>query len=107
MDAQLKLDAFERQYNQFQSTHNELVTRGQSIAKQMDQSDSLMFGSGRTGPTHPAVVCVEGVVGKLESSLSTMDRTAGPKLRLLMDCMQSHLLQQRANKVGVLSEIPM
>ena len=97
MDAQLHLDAFQRQYDQLVTSHDELVAMGRSIAKETEQLDSELFG--RT--THPVGVKVERFVERLESSVSKMHVVAAPRLQERKDCLQFHLLQQRANKVRV------
>lgn len=99
MDAQLHLDAFQRQYDQLVSSHTDLVAMGRSIAKETEQLDLEMFGSTVSGHTHPVGVTVEELVGKMESSMAKMLAVARPKLQQLRDCLQFHLLRQRANKV--------
>ena len=99
MDAQLHLDAFQRQYNQLLTSHHDLVTMGRSIAKETEQLDMEMFGSTVSGHTHPVAGKVEELLGKMESSSTKMLTVAQPKLQQLKDCLQFHLLQQRANKV--------
>lgn len=99
MDAQLHLDAFQRQYDQFVSSHDELVARGRNIAKEIAQLDLVMFGGVNKGSTHPATFEVEKLVEKMESSSARMLKVASPRLQKLKDCLQFHLLQERANKV--------
>ena len=99
MDAQLHLDAFQRQYNQLLTSHHDLVTMGRSIAKETEQLDMEMFGSTVSGHAHPVAGKVDGLLGKMESSSAKMLTVAQPKLQQLKDCLQFHLLQQRASKV--------
>ena len=100
MDAQLHLDAFQRQYDQLVASHGELITRGRSIAKDTEQLDSEMFGSSTHGSAHPVSVKVEGLLKRLDSLMSVMLGVATPRLGQRKDCLQFHLLQQRANKVS-------
>ena len=97
IDAQLQLDAFQRQYNQFISSHDELVTRGQSVAKELAELDMLLFGE--TGD-HFAVKGVEVWVGQLEGACQRMRGVAGKKMEKLKSCLQFHVLQERATQVG-------
>ena len=99
MDAQLHLDAFQRQYDQLVSSHAELVAMGRSVSKDIEQLDSEMFGSTATGHTHPLTSKVEELIEKMKSSMDKMLQIASPRLQQLKDCLQFHLLQQRANKV--------
>ena len=99
MDAQLHLDAFQRQYDTLLSSHDELVATGRSISKEIEQLDLEMFGSTATGHAHPLTSKVEQLIERMKSSLEIMLRVASPKLQKLKDCLQYHLLQQRANKV--------
>lgn len=99
MDAQLHLDAFQRQYNQLLTSHHDLVTMGRSIAKETEQLDMEMFGSTGSGHAHPVAGRVDELLGKMESSSAKMMTAAQPKLQQLKDCLQFHLLQQRASKV--------
>ena len=95
MEAQLQLEGFEKHYNQLYSSHKELVTRGRETSWQIVQTDALLF----SGTTHQATVCVEEHVTKLELALRKMDDGCGPILQQFKDCLQFHLLQQRANNV--------
>ena len=99
MDAQLHLDAFQRQYDQLVSSHDELVTMGRSVSKDVEQLDSEMFGSTTSSHAHPVTSKIEVLIAKLRSSMDKMLEVASPKLQQLKDCLQFHLLQQRANKV--------
>ena len=99
MDAQLHLDAFQRQYDQLVSSHDELVAMGRSVSKDIEQLDSEMFGSTATGYAHPLTSKVEEFIEKMKSSMDKMLQIASPRLQQLKDCLQFHLLQQRANKV--------
>lgn len=99
MDAQLQLDAFQRQYDQLVSSHDELVAMGRSVSKDIEQLDMEMFGSTATGHAHPLTAKVEELIKKIDSSLETMLQVACPRLLQLKDCLQYHLLQQSANKV--------
>ena len=103
MDAQLELETFQRQYDVLSTSHNELVARGRSVAKQTDQLDLQLFG-GHTGSSigspHPAVTTVEDLIGRMEASQKRVDGVAVPRLRQLRDYLQCHLLHQRAGKVG-------
>lgn len=100
MDAQLQLDAFKRQYDQLLTSHKDLVAMGRNIAKETEQLDLEMFGGPMCGHAHQLVAAmVEKLVGKMESSSAKMLAVATPKLQQLQDCLQFHLLQQRANKV--------
>ena len=102
MDAQLQLDAFQREYEQFHARHNELVAGGQGIAKEINELDSIMFGE--KSSMHPAVVCVEELVKRLEKSVRSMDEIAAPQLQQFKDCLQFYLLEQRGNRVCVSHE---
>lgn len=99
MDAQLHLDAFQRQYDQLVSSHDKLVAMGRSVSKDIEQLDSEMFGSRATGHAHPLTFKVKELIEKMQSSMDRMLRVASPRLQQLKDCLQFHLLQQRANKV--------
>ena len=99
MDAQLHLDAFQRQYDQLVSSHDELFANGRSISKEVEQLDSEMFGSTVTGHAHPLTSKVEELIEKMRCSMDKMLEIASPKLQQLNDCLQFHLLQQRAKKV--------
>lgn len=99
MDAQLHLDAFQRQYDQLVSSHDELVAMGRSVSKDVEQLDSEMFGSMTSSHAHPVTSKIEVLIEKLRSSMDKMLEVASPKLQQLKDCLQFHLLQQRANKV--------
>ena len=99
MDAQLHLDAFQRQYDQLVSSHDELVAMGRSVSKEVEQLDSEMFGSTATGHAHPLTSKVEELIEKMKCSMDKMLEIASPKLQQLNDCLQFHLLQQRAKKV--------
>ena len=100
MDAQLHLDAFQRQYDQLISSHNDLIARGRSITDELAQLDLVMFGSYGDGSTrHTAVVKVEGYVTRLEAACYKMKSVSKEKIKKLKDCLQYFLLQQRATKV--------
>ena len=100
MDAQLHLDAFQRQFDQLITSHNDLVTRGRSIAGELAQLDLVMFGTYGDGSTrHPAVLKVEVHVTKLEAACYKMKSVSKERMKKLKDCLQYFLLQQRATKV--------
>ena len=101
MDAQLHLDAFKRQYDQLIASHDELVAMGRSVSKDTEQLDSEMFGMMASGSAHPVTYRIEKLLEKMELSSSKMLKVARPKLDQFQDCLQFHLLQQRANKVRV------
>ena len=101
MDAQLQLDAFQRQYDLLGSSNEELVARGRNIIEEINQSDVVMFGSTSTIYTLPTSAKVDELAVKLKDARTKMETVAGPKIEQLKDCLQYHLLQQRANKVCV------
>ncbi len=96
IDAQLQLDAFQRQYNQFLSCHDELVARGRSVAKELTELDVKMFGS---AGEHSAGSTVEKWVGQLEGACQRMKSMAEKKNKKLKSFLQFYLLQQKATKV--------
>ena len=96
---QVQLECFQKGFDKIHSSHDELVSRGGAISKEIDQLDSSMFGP--SDSTHPAVQSVKEHVAKLEASVRKMDSTAAPHLQQLKDCLQFHLLQERAGKVGI------
>ena len=102
IDAQLQLDAFQRQYNQFLSSHKDLVSKGRSVAKELADLDLMMFGV--TGE-HPAVRGVEGWIVRLVKASERMSEVAGKKIEKLKSCLQFFQLQQRATKVSHLSTV--
>lgn len=100
VSARLDLDAFQRQCDQLNKSHNDLVTRGRSIATEIEESDSGMFGGGAGGHTpHPAVARVEGVVERMEESKKRVEGVAGPRLLRLKESHQYHFIRQKSNKV--------
>ena len=102
IDAQLQLETFQRQYDQLNNSHEMLVARGRSIAKQINQLDLQLFGGfagSDSGAIHPAIMTVEELVRKMEGSQKETDIVAVPRLHWLQDCLQGHLLYQRSNKV--------
>ena len=95
MDARLQLDAFQRQYDQMNKSHLDLVEKGRGTASEIDQLDLTMFGGKETnGSTHPAVVKVEGVVAKMAHVWKAMEGVAGPLLQRLKDCHICHFIKQ-------------
>ena len=102
IDAQLQLETFQRQYDQLNNSHEKLVARGRSIAKQTNQLDLQLFGSfpgSDSGAIHPVITTVEELVRRMEVSHQETDMVAVPRLHQLQDCLQGHLLYQRSNKV--------
>ena len=102
IDAQLQLETFQRQYDQLNNSHEKLVARGRSIAKQTNELDLQLFGGfagSDSGAIHPAITTVEGLIRKMEGSQRETDMVAVPRLHRLQDCLQGHLLHQRSNKV--------
>ncbi len=98
IDAQLQLDAFQRQYNQFLSSHDELVARGRGVAKELKELDELMFSRG-IGESS-AVSGVEEWVEKYEGACQHMKGVAEKKNKKLKSFLQFYLLQQKATKVS-------
>ena len=96
---QVQLECFQKGFDQIHSSHGELVSRGRAVSKEIEQLDSSMFGP--SDAAHPAAKTVREHVEKLETTLQTMDSTAAPHLEQLKECLQFHLLQERAGKVGV------
>lgn len=103
LDAKLQLDAFQRQYNQINKSHTDLVGMGRGIAAEIDQSDAAMFGPGKAGTTHPAVEVVEGVVLRMEDARARMVGVAEPRLQQLQQCYQLHSVKQKLTKVRELA----
>ena len=98
-DAQLQLDIFERQYQQQKDSQELLITRGQEISNLIDQLDRDVFGC--TMRDIKIRETLEKMVSKMEEGKAKMASEAGPRLVLLEECVQYHLLEQRSHKLNV------
>lgn len=96
LDSQLQLDTLQGQYNDLFSTHNDIAIRARSVARETEQLDSIMFGS-TPGPTHPVVVIVDELEVKMTEAGEKLEGVVRPRLKQLKDCLDYHLLQQRAH----------
>lgn len=76
-----------------------LIARGQDISNLIDQLDRDTFG--HTMRDIKVRETLEKMVTKMEEGKAKMTSEAGPRLTLLEECVQYHLLEQRSHKLNV------
>ena len=72
--------------------------RGETIAMETEQLDSVMFGSTQ-GPAHPVTVTISGLESKISAARRALDGIAVPQLSKCRECLTFHLLRHRCQSL--------
>ena len=99
IEAKLRLDAFQKDYDQLYDAYQELVTRGRGVASNICQLEQVMFGDVESGHAHPVVQSVEETLAEAGRVNDEMDGLASDQLQVLRDCYQYYRIKQTSSKV--------